>query len=92
MEGINQLPRVSRAPSVSPAHANPTLAALLCGLLRVIRYAPHRDAFAAALRFRQLLLLFRVAGHLDATQASRLSALVDNALYRGTRSPSVKDR
>ncbi len=92
MEGINQLPRVSRAPSVSPAHANPTLAALLCGLLRVIRYAPHRDAFAAALRFRQLLLLFRVAGHFDAAPASRLFALVDNALCRGTCSPSVKDR
>ncbi|MDG9782095.1 hypothetical protein [Metapseudomonas otitidis] len=64
----------------------------MCGLLRVIRYAPHRDAFAAALKFRQLLLLFRLAGHLDAAPASRLSALVDNALYRGTRSPSEKDR
>ncbi|WP_374979055.1 hypothetical protein PSGK_19145 [Pseudomonas solani] len=107
MEGINLTPSVTSSPYFSTAHPNPPLAALLCRLLKVIRYASPRDALSAVVRFRQLLLLFRVAGRLDAAQAFRLTALVDNALYLGTRealhraranvlarhqSPSVKDR
>ncbi|WP_182850834.1 hypothetical protein [Metapseudomonas otitidis] len=47
VEGIKQLPRV---PSVSPAHANPTLAVLPCGLFLVIRYASRRHRVVWGIR------------------------------------------
>lgn len=50
VEGIKQLPRVPRVPSVSPAHANPTLAALPCGLFLVIRYASRRHGVVWGIR------------------------------------------
>lgn len=58
---------------------------LLFRLLRIIRFDLHRDPNAAAMRFRQLVLLFHVAGFVDDLQVSRLNKLGDNALYYGLR-------
>ncbi|BCA30461.1 hypothetical protein PtoMrB4_44380 [Metapseudomonas otitidis] len=75
------------ARSPEPGARSPHRAAtsLLLRLLRIIRFDLHRDPNAAAMRFRQLVLLFHVAGFVDDLQVSRLNKLGDNALYYGLR-------
>lgn len=81
----NYLVLMSCRKARSPHRAATSLLLRLLRLLRIIRFDLHRDPNASAMRFRQLVLLFHVAGFVDDLQVSRLNKLGDNALYYGLR-------